>query len=508
MNLKVQAARNILSNWSGLLVNMVVGFFLAPFILHRLGDVAFGLYVLVFSLTGYYGLFDFGIRSSVLRYVAKFAAGGEKERLAQLISTSLFSYCAIAVLALLATGVISFFVDYIFKIPPGFLSTARIVFLIVGTGIALGFPLSVFAGILQGLQNFHWINVSQIVSSLLRALLIVVALEHRGGLISVALIVVSLNLLCSVSYGFIAFRLLPLPVSLRLVDRSTFRMIISYGAVTFVIGVAEGLRFQSDAAVIGIFLSSAAITYFSVGSKLVDYITQVVQSMAQIFVPMSSHFDAVGEPERLGKILILGNRACALLAFPMCAGLILLGKPIIEAWVGAQYLSSYSILLLLIVPKTLYLAQATSTKILFGMGRHRPLAVVLLLEGSANLILSIALIRPYGINGVAVGTAIPLACTSLIFLPLHLCRLLNLPLTSFLKQAYLTPLALCTPMVAVLIFLRYVFVPHSLVQLLIQVALAGLVYGIGLLWFFVTKEPAGVAWRMRFQDYLHHVITR
>ena len=46
-------------------------------VLHHLGDDAFGLWVLIFSLTGYYGLFDFGIRSSLIRYVSKFQATNE-----------------------------------------------------------------------------------------------------------------------------------------------------------------------------------------------------------------------------------------------------------------------------------------------------------------------------------------------------------------------------------------------------------------------------------------------
>ena len=46
-NLKAQAARNIGSNWLGLAVAILVGFFLSPFILHKLGDEAFGLWILV-----------------------------------------------------------------------------------------------------------------------------------------------------------------------------------------------------------------------------------------------------------------------------------------------------------------------------------------------------------------------------------------------------------------------------------------------------------------------------
>src|SRR5207245_8532615 len=111
MSIKTQAAKNVGSGWLSLLVHLAVGFFLSPFILHRLGDDAFGLWVLILSLTGYYGLFDLGIRSSIIRYVAKYAATRDYGRLARLISTSLFSYGCLAAALLLLTGLGSLYFD-------------------------------------------------------------------------------------------------------------------------------------------------------------------------------------------------------------------------------------------------------------------------------------------------------------------------------------------------------------------------------------------------------------
>lgn len=64
MSLKTWALNNVSSSWGGLAVNIAVGFFLSPFIEHHLGDEASGLRILIFSMTGYYGIFDFGIRCS------------------------------------------------------------------------------------------------------------------------------------------------------------------------------------------------------------------------------------------------------------------------------------------------------------------------------------------------------------------------------------------------------------------------------------------------------------
>src|SRR5260370_28597619 len=100
---KVAVFKNVGSSWFALGVNILVGIFLSPYILHHLGDDAFGLWVLIFSITGYYGLFDLGIRSSIIRYVAKYSASAENNQFDRLINTALFSVLVIGVIALLIT---------------------------------------------------------------------------------------------------------------------------------------------------------------------------------------------------------------------------------------------------------------------------------------------------------------------------------------------------------------------------------------------------------------------
>jgi len=503
VNLKIQAVKNVGSSWLALAVTVAVGFFLAPFILHKLGDEAYGLWILVFSLTGYYGLFDLGIRSTIVRYVSKLTTTGDDDQLSRIINTSFLSYSVLAVSLLVVTAIGSRVIDLLFHVPPAFLNTAPLLFLIVGSSIALNFPLGLFAGILEGLQKFYWLNLIQIISILLRAWLIVVALNRGGGLVTLTLITVSFPLLSSVAHILMVRRSLPLPFGAKFVDRRSFRQLISYGAATFMIIVAARLRFQTDALVIGMFLSSSAITLFSIGSKLVDYPTDVVQSLAQIFTPMSSQFDSTGDTEGLRKMFVAGNRACALTIFPICAALVILGRSLIEIWVGPKYLASYAILLILVLSTTLYSAQATSTKILFGISRHRVLAAVVLVEGAANLVLSIVLVRYLGIIGVALGTAIPLTCTSIFFLPLHLCRILKIPLGTFLRQAYLLPLALCAPFAVALLSMRHLFHARTYFQFMLQLGPGALVYGVGLLWLFFTREAMGIKMWTRFTQFLH-----
>jgi len=489
---KRQILKNVGSSWSALAINVLVGIFLSPFILHRLGDTAYGIWILVFSVTGYYGMFDLGIRSSIIRYVSKYSATGDNDKLAHFVNTSLVTYTGIGIVCMAVTTALSALVERLFHIPPQMHEQARWLLLMTGAGVSLGFPLGVFGGMLEGLQRFYILNWTSIGSTLLRAGLIFYFLNHGYGLITVTLLTVLMPVLSSILRGIIVFRLCPLPLGLKYVDRDSFRHMATYGGTTFLVIVAGRLRFRTDELVLGGMLSAAAITYFSIGARIVDYAQEFVSSMAQIFVPMSSESEAQGKLDRLRKIYIAGNRVCAMLIFPITTMLILLGKHVIRIWVGARYVQdSYPVLVVLIIPYTLMLMQSASGRVLFGMGTHQSLAKVTLIEGIANLILSIALVRlvpTFGVLGDALGTAIPLSCTFLVFMPFHLRKRIGVPVKSFVRQAYALPVLLTLPLAVALWFANRYFVPKNLIQLIMEMGAASFLYCIGAFWAYKTNR--------------------
>jgi O-antigen/teichoic acid export membrane protein len=363
----------------------------------------------------------------------------------------------------------------------------------VGASVAFGFPLGVFGGFLDGLQRFDVNNWTSVVSNLLRAALIVAALDHGLGLLTIALITVVLPLLTSLVRGIIAFRIHPVAFGMKYVDRATFRMMASYSGVTLIIMIAGRLKFKTDTIVIGTMLSAAAITYFNIAGRIVDYAGEIVTSLAQNFLPMASQSEAKGSMEHLRKVFVTGNRLCAFTIFPVTAVLLILGKSLIEVWVGQKYIAtSYTVLVILIIPSTLMWAQAASGRVLFGISKHRTWAFVTLAEGISNLILSILLVRPYGIIGDALGTAIPLTCSMVFFMPGHLCKQLGIRLWTYLREAFVLPIAVSIPLVLALLLMRRWFVAHNYWQLGIQLVVGGIVYGLGLAWVFLTSRALRV----------------
>jgi O-antigen/teichoic acid export membrane protein len=495
---KRQILKNVGSTWFSLGCDVLVGLVLSPIILHWLGDTAFGIWVLIFSITGYYGLFDLGIRSSVVRYVSKFTATDSVEDLAKIVNTALFTYGCLGALSLVLTGVLSIYVDHIFKIPLALHSEARWLLLIVGVAVGIGFPLGVVGGYLDGLQRFYVNNWANIGGDLARLVLILYAIHHGRGLLTIAAITVGAPLSISMLRAIVAYRIKPIPLGFRYVNRASLRTIVNYSSVTLLIMIATQLKFKSDNVVIATMISAAAVTYFSIGARIVNYAQQVVMALAQNFLPIASQSEATGNMDQLRKVFVAGNRFCAFTALPITAVLLGLGQSVIEVWVGKKYVAtSYPILVILILSANLMWCQAASGRVLFGISKHRTWAFVTLSEGIVNLLLSITLVHYfqragrgpfYGIYGDALGTAIPLACTMTMFMPWHLCHQLGIRMRTYLREAYSLPLLITVPLIAALLLMRRWYHPHNYKGLAVQMAIAGVVYGLGALWIFLTKR--------------------
>jgi len=139
--------------------------------------------------------------------------------------------------------------------------------------------------------------------------------------------------------------------------------------------------------------------------------------------------------------------------------------------------------------------------LLFGMSQHKPLAIMYILGGIANVALSILLIRPLGIVGDAIGTANPLLCTAILFLPRHLYRRLQAPIRSFLWEVYFYPALFCIPMACALVLMQRFHYAHRYPQLLANLTVGIAVYGACAIWLLLTREAFGPDIRRKVAGY-------
>src|SRR5215831_6498408 len=100
-------AQNVLSNWLALAFMTVIAFFLSPFIVHHLGNLAYGVWVIIASLVSYMSLLDLGLQSAVTRFVSQATAQANHEEASQAVSSALWIRLWISLALILAGLLIS-----------------------------------------------------------------------------------------------------------------------------------------------------------------------------------------------------------------------------------------------------------------------------------------------------------------------------------------------------------------------------------------------------------------
>jgi O-antigen/teichoic acid export membrane protein len=438
--------RNVFSNWASYAVVAAVGFLLTPFVVHSLGQAGYGLWTLLLSLTGYFGLLDLGIRSSLGRFVARYVAMKDAERVSRTVSTAVAMLGLGGLLAFGSSIVIAqFFLDG-FKIGAEQLSTAKAALIIAGLNMSCALPLAVFTAVLIGLERFDVLSGITMVGALVRAALVVAVLKSGYGLVALAAVTLAEALAEYCAMAFAAKLLFPaLRLSLRLVDRATFFELFGFSVYRFIWMAGTQLIFYSNSLVIGAFLGTAAITTYAIACSVINYGRIFVSLLTDTFYPAATRMDARNDVKGLQELLFQGTRIALMVALPLFIGYIFLGRQFITVWMGKSYATSAIYLSVLAVAQLTFMSQNVSTLILAGMARHRILAYLILAEGIVVIIVSIFLVRRMGLMGVALGTVIPDVISTAVVIPLYTLRLLGISPGRYWKQTFLGPLAAAVP---------------------------------------------------------------
>jgi O-antigen/teichoic acid export membrane protein len=441
---------NAVVNCAGFGAQVAVTLCMAPLLLHGLGDRRYGIWSLVESVLAYLMLFDLGVAASVVRYVARFEAIRDKDSLNRVFSTSVCIFLVAGALVLLVCVGCAAAGPYLLGIPADLQAEGRWMLLLLGLNLAVGLPLGAYPAVLDGLGRYPAKTAVRTAGLLVRVPLFLLVVNGEGGLVELGWVITGTNLVEHLGMALIAHCYLPgLRFSLGLADRATFRTIRGYSVDAFLAMLAGRVSFQTDAIVIGAFLDPEHITFFAVAGKLVDYAKAALRNATMVLVPAVSTLEAKGDLAGIRKVLRDTTRYVIWLILPIQLGLMLLGKPFLTVWLGSARHAELiqPTLAILALPLALALVQSVVGRILYGMGRLRWFARAMMAEALVNLLLSVVLVRPLGIEGVAWGTTLPNIISNLA-VAVYVCRALDVPYCSYLRSVFLVPVLAAVPLAA------------------------------------------------------------
>lgn len=456
--------------------NIGVSFFMMPFLIHSLGDRLYGFWTLVGAFMGYYGFLDLGLSSAVTRYVSRAYGQKNYNEMNTVINTSLYLFSIIGLITIIISFIAAFACPLFIKNQTE-ITLFKLIIIVLGFDVAISFPMRAFAGVLSSKLRYDLTVYIQLGKLILRTSLIVYFIQNSYGLLSLAIITFSVNI---IAYFFIfyfvkkEFRQLKLGV--KLFKKEKIKTLFTYSKYTFITQIADHLRFKIDSFIIAGFLGLNMVTIYFIASRLVEYFVQLITNSMGLLIPVFSQFEGRGDFKSIRKIFLFATKLSATITFFVGGSIIFYGKYFIYVWMGPEYNASYPVLVILCTATMLGLIQNPSIGLLYGISKHKFYAISNTCEGALNLVLSLILVQLYGIYGVAMGTLIEMIVFKIFVQPVYSCRVIKIPVFEYYVQAILLPLIKLTFPMLIFFYFAEKYIQYTYLNIFLTAATQVLVF--------------------------------
>ena len=429
------------TNWFAFAATLGVSFFLTPYLVDSLGKPRYDVWCVAESVLAYFTLLDMGLAACLVRYVAKHHAGENRDGLNRMASTSLVLFLGAGCVALIVGAPILWGLAQ--RLEDKTAASAEVLpfLLLMLLNLSATLALSLFPSILDGLQRFTAKSIVRILFLTGRTIGIVAVMRHGGGLFDLAIVYTISNILEHATMALLAFRfVLGLKLGWSWVDRNTFRDIRGYSGNAFLAMLAGRITVQTGAIVIGLFLPAGEVTFFVTAARLVEYAKTLLRTITSTLTPGVSAMEARDDFAGIAKLMLNATKWVLVIVIPVNLGLWFFAGPFLERWVGPDFVNaSVPAVAILATTLSIGVAQSVASRILYGLGQLRLFARLALGEAGLNLILMMLLIRPLGVEGVAVAVAVPNLIFCIAVIAVTLVRL-RIQMLDYLKQSWAMPM--------------------------------------------------------------------
>jgi O-antigen/teichoic acid export membrane protein len=442
---------SIAANYASLAASILFFIALLPYVNARLGSDTLGAWTIVLSAVGYLKLLDLGVGPATARFVAQSPSTDETNRI---VSTNIAILVLAALLAaVVAVGLIVAATTGVFGHEHGL--TAAMGIATVST--ALQVPLNIFGNVLFGLHRLVERNAFLIARVLGSAIAIVVTVELGGGLVAFVAAAAATELLVMLSQAlYCTVRIPALRPRHRHVEWSRAPALARFSGAVGAMTVAAQILFYSDALVIGAARGPHAAGIYAPAMRGAEGASSVLSQFVDVFMPVFAGLQVSNRDDHARALLARGMRISVVAGFPLLALLIGLGEPLLHAWVGDGFGGAVGPLAMLAAALTFTAPLRFGVIWAIGTGRLRRVALTTIGEAAANLTLSIILVGPFGLSGVALATLIAAVVANGVILPNFILPDAGLGRWTTFWRPVATGVAAMLPAVA---FLRFVITP-------------------------------------------------
>ena len=401
-SLSYKTLKNASYTFINYVVPIVFSVFITPVVVHKLGVVDYGVFILVGTINAFLALLDLGLGVALVKYISQYQAEGNFEGLKNLLNSAYSLYFIIGIFGFLVYFILGKFFLPIFHIVNQSEGHILIVFLLSGALFFISSISNLYGIVPAAMQRFDIttkISLGQLTIFNL-GILIAVLLGYK------LKVILLLNVITSFGMTLVfraKFKQLMPKIKLRLAwSKAEIIKAYRFGLLAAANNLASSSLIQLDRFIIPIFLGPAALSYYSLPGNVAQKTAGVTNSAAGVVFPLASAMEGTGETERLKGIYLRVMRNVTIVAAGCTMAIIAFAYPILFYWLGKDFADKgWQILIILAATYFLLAIYNSLSYFLLGLNKLKFLLSVSIFLALLNLGLLLAFIPKMGILGAA-----------------------------------------------------------------------------------------------------------
>lgn len=430
-------AKGAIISYVSIFLNIVISLVYTPWMIRQIGVSDYGLYSLVGAFLGYFTL-DFGLSGTITRFIAKYRAEGNEEKVENMLGLTAKVYFVLDAIIFLVIFVLYFFLTDIFGggLTPEEIEKLKVLYCIAGTFSILSFLFKPVSGAMMAYEFFVANKLLDMLVRVGTVVFIAIMLLLGGNVYHLVFITGFVGFGAALLRYTIFIRKSKLKINWRYFEKAELIGLFSYSVWVLVVQLSQMFRLSLIPTILGIYSNTTEISVFSVGRNLEGMVFTISAALNGLFLPMVSRMVQSGDRKGILDLMVRVGRIQLYIILLVFSGFCVFGQPFIHLWVGETFHASYYVFLFLVFVNIISLTLHIGMDLVYAENKIKHTALRVLISSLIGLVLSIIVAPKYGALGCAAATGVALVLTQILYIDFYQ-RKMGLNMGYFFKNCHL-----------------------------------------------------------------------
>ena len=441
MGNKKQLSINLIANMASYSVNIIISFFLTPYLIRVLGKEAYSFYPIANNFVQYMGIVTTALNSMASRFITIEIS---KKNIAQanIYYSSVFhANILLSAILLVPMSLAVVFLEKLLNIPVDLILSIKVLFVLVFISMLINIVTSVFSVAVFAKNRIDLRSLADVIHAILKLVLYLVCFYlFVPNIIYVGVTAVVLAIVTFLMHLRYTKILLPeVEISPKYFQAVAVKEMLSSGVWNSVNQIGSALMFSLSIVYCNVLIGADAGGEYSIIQTIPNFINGIISTLAAVFIPSATQTYATKTIDEVVSEIKMSQRVMGIITNVPIVVFLVIGVDFYRLWVPGEdsmrlhILSALTIFHLLFIGVTWTIANLNTV-----LNRVKVPALYLLGSGIANFVLVMLLHRytDMGIYAIPLSSAVILLVWSAVFIPIYPCVVLKLKWNTFYTAIY------------------------------------------------------------------------